>query len=282
MTVEGLFAERRHLREEPTNWVVIIPITNIPKHNTDKAAARKYIQNLAKCKLDEKFVIVWSGGWHEWLDIEIVIEAFEIIYQKYEDIVLLLSAPSARGAGRSNRIQLLVNGKLAQPMADGRVVLMQSWLPFGEHLSLLLAADISVIMSKNHIEDHMSYRTRAIESLENNVPVIINSGNIVAEENSPMCLSVDPRSLEELVRCISDAYLAKKGSRSSVNGDVALGSARARVVGITEELEQAIALARTVQRHGKSRFLTLVGRAVDVWRRVLRAVGLIGRFVGAH
>lgn len=282
MTVEGLFAERRYLREEPAKSVVIIPIINRKKHNTEKAVARKYIETLAKCNLNEKFVIVWSGGWHEWLDIEIVIEAFEIISKQYGDIILLLSAPSARRANYSNRVRSLVNGKLAQPMADGRVVLMQSWLPFGEHLSLLLAADISIIISKNHIEDHMSYRTRALESLENGVPVIINNGNIVSEEKPPMCFSVDPRSLEELVQCISDAYLARNVSRSTANGDGALGSGPGRFVRITDELEQAITLARTVQRPGKSRFLPLVGRAVDAWRRVLRAVGLIGRFVGAH
>ena len=282
MTVEGLFSERRYLREEPTNSVVIIPIVNIQRYNRDKAAARRHIQTLSKCSLNEKFVIVWSGGWHEWLDIEIVIDAFEIISKKYEDIVLLLSAPSARGVSHSNRVESIVNGKLAQPMADGRVVLMRSWLPFGEHLSLLLAADMSIIISQNHIEDHMSYRTRALESLENGVPVIINSGNIVAEEKSPMCFPVDPRDLQALVQCISDAYLAKNVSSFSVNGDVALGSGRASFVRITDELEQAITLARTVQRHGKLRFLPLVGRAVDAWRRVLRAVGLIGRLVGGH
>lgn len=198
MTMDGSFVRRKHLRDAPNSFVAIVPMTFYMQQKPSYVDARRYISRLINHDIRRKFLLVWSGGWHEWMDIKTVIESMKIVSEKNSEIILIMGAIDSKKL----RDKLVWKDALEGLQESKNIFVLESWIPFGDHVNLVRAADVSLVLSKHHIEDHISYRTRAIESVENNIPVIINKENPLLDESYQDVYGVTAGNPVEVATCI--------------------------------------------------------------------------------
>ena len=208
MTLDGLFVRRKHLRDAPSSFVAIVPMTFYMKQKPSYVDARRYISQLINYDIERKFLLVWSGGWHEWMDIKTVVSAMKIIAEKNSDIILVMGAINN---SKQKNTQSWKDG-LEELQKNKKIFVLETWIPFGDHVNLVRAANISLVLAGHHIEDHISYRTRAIESIENNVTVVINKENPLLDESHDDVFGVTAGSPVEVASCI--LRLAEASDRS--------------------------------------------------------------------
>lgn len=131
---------------------------------------------------DDK-VVVWGGGLWDWLDPITAIYAMDQIRKKKKGHIKLFFM----GVKHPNKDIPMSNMALeAMRLSDSlgltnRYVFFNDWTEYNLRQNYLLEADIGLSLHKNHIETRFSFRTRILDYIWCNVPVLSNSGDIMSE-----------------------------------------------------------------------------------------------------
>lgn len=131
----------------------------------------------------EDKVLLWGGGIWNWFDPLSLIKAMKIISLTRADIKLVFMgvkppapAPPAMWMAR-DAMQLAQQLELL-----GRTVFFhQEWVPYDQRQNFLLDADVGVSTHFEHLETHFSFRTRILDYLWAQLPIIATKGDSFAE-----------------------------------------------------------------------------------------------------
>lgn len=167
--------------QDPTlrNFLAVIPF-GLPSHPPKKIGLG----------LREKFglaasdkIMIWGGGIWNWFDPLSLIKAMKIVSQKRSDIKLVfmgIKPPDPTLPATSISAQTL---QLAQELdlVNQSIFFNYDWVPYELRQNFLLDADIGVSTHFDHLETHFSFRTRILDYLWAELPILATQGDSFAE-----------------------------------------------------------------------------------------------------
>lgn len=150
-------------------------------------------------------LIIWSGGIWDWLDPLILIRAMQTLAEGHPELKLYFLGtrhpnPTVSGMEMPARaIQLSKDLGLYE-----RSVFFGDWVPYLERGRYLAEADLSVITHLSHIETHFSFRTRVLDCIWAEIPIVISDGDAISElvEKEHIGEVVPPGNVEALAAAI--------------------------------------------------------------------------------
>lgn len=181
--------------------VVPIGLPKTPPHHS-----RKTLKGIFPgINSDDKLVIWWGGIW-DWLDPQTPIKALEIICRKRSDIKLVFFGVKSAESGKGVSPTAQAARKLAQDLDlyNKQVFFMEEWIPYSERADWLMEGDLGIISHEKNLETRFSWRTRALDYLWADLPIISTEGDPLTEliEQHRLGRSVpnqDPRAMAEAV-----------------------------------------------------------------------------------
>jgi len=139
---------------------------------------------------DDK-LIIWGGGIWNWFDPQTLIKAMKIVCQKRKDIKLFfmgIGHPTAN-IDISTAKECIELSK-AYDLYD-KNIFFNDWVPYEERQNYLLEADLGISTYFNNLETRYSFRTRILDYLWCDLPMILTKGDFMAEmverENIGLC-----------------------------------------------------------------------------------------------
>lgn len=128
-------------------------------------------------------IVFWGGGIWDWFDPLTVLEAMKKIAQKRQDIKLVFL-----GVRHPNpKIkEMAMAGKALDFCRDNdllnkTVFFNFGWTPYDERVNYLLSSTIGISTHFDSLETRFSFRTRVLDYLWSELPVIITEGDSFAE-----------------------------------------------------------------------------------------------------
>lgn len=151
-------------------------------------------------------LVYWGGGIWNWFDPMSVVKAIEHISKKRPDIKLFF-------LGVKHPNPKIKEMEVAKKVLDyckdkdllGKFVFFNfGWTPYEERANYLGRADIGISTHLNNLETHFSFRTRILDYLWANLPMVVTKGDAMAEfvKSRNLGLVVDYRSVPEITEAI--------------------------------------------------------------------------------
>ncbi len=157
-------------------------------------------------------VILWNGGILKWYDPLTVIRAVARIVPRRPDVKLLFLGTKYPVTGFDPGATVDEAYTLSRELGLlGRHVLFNAgWLPYDLSGRYMVEADIGVSAYYDNLETHFSYRTRLVDFLWAETPVVCTRGDVIAElvERRELGITVPERDVDAmtaaLLRLIED------------------------------------------------------------------------------
>ena len=152
-------------------------------------------------------VVLWGGGIYNWFDPLSLIRAFALIKQERPDIKLVFMGVKHPNPNVPEMAMATQAVDLAKKLDlyGNTVFFNYGWVPYEQRADYLLEADIGVSTHFDHIETRFSYRTRMLDCLWAELPIICTRGDAISQlvEDEGLGLTV----AEKDVKGLADAIL---------------------------------------------------------------------------
>ena len=167
-------------------------------------------------------VVVWAGGIHPWTDAETLALGIGALANGRPDVKALfmgVAHPSKHTGDTASRRLLKMSGDLG--LTDKSIFFL-SWVPYAKRLGLVAYASLGVTLYPPSLETHFAYRTRILDFIAADVPILTSPGGHIADfvEREGLGRIVPrpttPKSLAALIsECLDDAPWAE-GCRRNI------------------------------------------------------------------
>lgn len=142
-----------------------------------KDAIKGVWNNISK---DDK-VIIWGGGIWNWFDPLTLIEAMNLLCKKRKDIKLFFM-----GIGHPNmKCDTTVAEECIKKAKEydlyNKNIFFNDWVEYSERQNYLLEADLAISTYLNNLETRFSFRTRILDYLWCNIPMVLTEGDYMSE-----------------------------------------------------------------------------------------------------
>ncbi|MBB6670619.1 glycosyltransferase [Cohnella nanjingensis] len=130
---------------------------------------------------DDK-VILWGGGLWDWLDPLTAIRAISKICEQRSDVKLFFMGTVHPNANLADMTMVTKAMDLSNSLGlTDKYVFFNEWVDYNKRHNYLLEADIGLSLHFNHIETRFSFRTRILDYIWCDLPVISTEGDILSE-----------------------------------------------------------------------------------------------------
>lgn len=155
--------------------------------------------------VDDK-VILWGGGVYNWFDPITLVRAIDRLKARIPEIRLLFLGMKHPNPGVPQMRVAFETQQLARELGiEGTHVFFNSeWVEFDDRHNYLLDADIGVSTHLDHIETEFSFRTRILDYLWAELPIVATDGDSFAAviEREELGLIVPPRDVDALEQAL--------------------------------------------------------------------------------
>lgn len=127
-------------------------------------------------------LILWSGGLWDWLDPLTLIRAMALLGKDHPEYKLYFMGtrhpnPIVSGMEMPERVI-----RLSKDLGlFEKSVFFGDWIGYGERQNYLAEADTSVISHVDHVETHFSFRTRVLDCIWADIPMVVTAGDAMAD-----------------------------------------------------------------------------------------------------
>ncbi len=176
-----------------------------PVHTT------KVLKGVVNGIKEDDFVIIWGGGIYNWFDPLSLIKAMKLISQERDDIKLFFMGirhpnPMVK---ELSLVSETVNLAKSLGIFEKNVFFNFGWVKYDERQNYLLESDAGIITHPLHIETRFSFRTRVLDYIWADLPVISTEGDffsdlIKTEKIGLVVKEKDPQDIAEAIRKIAD------------------------------------------------------------------------------
>lgn len=127
---------------------------------------------------DDK-LLLWSGGLYNWFDPHTLIRAVAQLSQSHSNIRLFFQGTKHPHPGVPEMEIVKSSRDLARELGvlESSVFFNDSWVDFDDRQNYLLEADLGVSTHHSHIETTFSFRTRILDYLWANLPMVVTEGD---------------------------------------------------------------------------------------------------------
>jgi GT2 family glycosyltransferase/glycosyltransferase involved in cell wall biosynthesis len=131
----------------------------------------------------ESKILIWSGGLYNWFDPQTLIRAVAAVAQKHPQTRLFFQGVKHPHPGVPEMEIVAESRRLAEQLGvlDSVVVFNDTWVEFADRQNYLLEADAGVSTHHAHIETTFSFRTRILDYLWAELPMVVTEGDHFAE-----------------------------------------------------------------------------------------------------
>lgn len=131
---------------------------------------------------DDK-VIIWGGGLYNWFDPETLIRAIARLSVDRPNVRLFFQGTKHPHPGVPEMDVVARSRALAVELGvlDRHVFFNDSWVEYNDRQNYLLEADAAVSTHFEHVETTFSFRTRVIDYLWAELPMVLTAGDHFAE-----------------------------------------------------------------------------------------------------
>jgi glycosyltransferase involved in cell wall biosynthesis len=128
--------------------------------------------------LDDK-LLLWSGGLYNWFDSETLITAVAELVKTRPNVRLFFQGTKHPHPGVPEMEIVSKSRSLAKQLGvlDTAVFFNDSWVDFDERQNYLTEADLGVSTHHSHIETTFSFRTRILDYLWAELPMVVTEGD---------------------------------------------------------------------------------------------------------
>ena len=127
---------------------------------------------------DDK-VLLWSGGLYNWFDPKTLIRAVAQLSEKHDNVRLFFQGTKHPHPGVPEMRIVSESRALARELGalDESVFFNASWVDYAERQNYLTEADAGVSTHFSHIETTFSFRTRILDYLWAELPMVVTEGD---------------------------------------------------------------------------------------------------------
>ncbi|MGC1185409.1 MAG: glycosyltransferase family 4 protein [Candidatus Dormiibacterota bacterium] len=224
---------------------------------------------------DADLILLWAGGIYNWFDPLTLIEAVARVVSRDPRIKLVFMSTTHPNPGIPARMWMPQRAReLASVLGlEGRHVFFnEEWIPYAQRGDWLLSADCGVSTHFNNAETRYSFRTRLLDYLWANLPIITTEGDVLADlvARQDLGWTVPSEDVDALAGAIldmaSDAVRRREMQKrvESIAAGMTWARAAAPLIEFCEHLRKAtdvpgVGVSRRSQRYGTR------GRAHKGW-----------------
>jgi glycosyltransferase involved in cell wall biosynthesis len=161
------------------NFLAVVPF-GLPSHPPQKTG--KGLKEKFGLAASDK-IILWGGGIWNWFDPLSLIKAMKIVHQKRTDVKLVFMGVKPPDPSLPKTAMSAQAVELAKEIGviNQCVFFNYDWVPYEERQNFLLDADIGASTHFDHLETHFSFRTRILDYLWAELPILATQGDSFAE-----------------------------------------------------------------------------------------------------
>lgn len=172
-------ADEYRISPDFENLITVVPFgmpDDSPSHNSH------VIKGVYPGIKENDKVVIWGGGVWDWLDPITAIYAMELIKTKRDDVKLFFM-----GVKHPNKDLPISNmASTCMKLSDdlnltNKYVFFNDWAEYKHRHNYLLEADVGLSLHTNHIETRFAFRTRILDYIWCELPVISNFGDVMSE-----------------------------------------------------------------------------------------------------
>ncbi len=188
---------------------------------------------------DDK-LLLWSGGVYNWFDPKNLIRAVAKLAETRPNVKLFFQGTKHPHPGVPEMAIIAESRALAAELgvADRNVFFNSSWVDYADRQNFLMEADAGVSTHYSHIETTFSFRTRILDYLWAELPMVVTRGDHFAElvERNQLGVAVDAEDVDGLVAALDRVLFDEEFA----------ANARANVARVREEYKWERVLAPLV------------------------------------
>jgi len=158
----------------------VVPF-GIPDHDPthDRAVLRGVVPGIDK----DDLVILWSGGLYNWFDPQTLIRAVAKLKESEPRVKLFFQGTKHPHPGVPEMPIIAESRSLAAELGvlDSHVFFGESWVDYDTRHNYLLEATIGASTHRSHLETTFSFRTRVLDYLWAELPMVLTEGDHFAE-----------------------------------------------------------------------------------------------------
>lgn len=163
------------------NMKKLIGVVPFGLNNEAPVKTKNVLKGVWKNIAKEDKVIIWGGGIWNWFDPLTLIEAMYIISTKRSDIKLFFM-----GIGHPTVKMDISTAKECIDLSKkydlfDKNIFFNDWVPYEERQNYLMEADLGISTYFNNLETRYSFRTRILDYLWCDLPMVLTKGDFMAE-----------------------------------------------------------------------------------------------------
>lgn len=190
----------------------LIDIVSFGFNNDEPIKTKKVLKGVWPNISEQDKVLIWGGGIWNWFDPLTLIEAMKIICNKRKDIKLFFMGIGHPSLNVDTNVADECIEKSKEYDLYNKNVFFNEWVDYNERQNYLLEADIGVSTYLNNLETRYSFRTRILDYLWCELPMILTKGDFMSElvQNNELGLCHEASNPMELADKIIELIEDKK------------------------------------------------------------------------
>jgi glycosyltransferase involved in cell wall biosynthesis len=163
--------------------------------------------------VDDK-LLLWSGGLYNWFDPKTLIRAVALLSERHDNVRLFFQGTKHPHPGVPEMAIVAESRSLAAELGvlDSSVFFNSSWVDYDERQNYLTEADAGVSTHFSHIETTFSFRTRILDYLWAELPMVVTDGDHFAElvATEKLGIVVEAGNTEQLADALERALFDER------------------------------------------------------------------------
>jgi glycosyltransferase involved in cell wall biosynthesis len=184
-------------------------------------------------------VLIWGGGLYSWFDPKTLIRAVAAVAARHPRLKLFFLGTRHPGVEEMGIVRESFDLARELSALDRSVFFNDTWVDFSERANYLLESDIGVSTHLSHVETEFAFRTRILDYLWAELPMVVTEGDSFAD-------LVEVEGLGLVVPAADGPALEEALERMVVDEEF-VASARANVGRVRERFYWAHTLAPLVE-----------------------------------
>ncbi len=155
------------------------------------------------------FVILWGGGIWNWFDPLSVIKAVNLVKETVPVKLVFMGIDHPNpDIPRMPMVKKAIELAKELDLYDKNVFFNEGWVPYDQRQEFLLGADAGISTHYDHLETRFSFRTRMLDYIWANLPIIATKGDSFAEliEEKDLGVVVDYDNEGSIAEAIKELY----------------------------------------------------------------------------
>jgi len=160
----------------------LIDVVPFGLSSTPPSNAKSNILNKKFGIKETDFVLLWGGGIWNWFDPLTLIEAVAAVQDKLPIKLVFMGIDHPnKNIPRMPMVKKAVDRAKELGVLDDSVFFNEGWVPYKQRQEFLKSADVGVSMHFDHLETRFSFRTRILDYIWAELPIIATQGDSFAE-----------------------------------------------------------------------------------------------------